>query len=132
VSFQDTEAIISKAIRLTQACVDVLSSNGWLSPAIAAMELSQMITQAMWNKDSYLKQLPHFTQDVITRCKEKGVESIFDIMELEDDVRNSILQMSDDQMADVARYALRLSHTVASSYFVFSQQVLQSLPQHRT
>ena len=21
-----------------------------------------MITQAMWNKDSYLKQLPHFTQ----------------------------------------------------------------------
>ena len=51
-----------KAVRLTQACVDVLSSNGWLSPAIAAMELSQMITQAMWNKDSYLKQLPHFTQ----------------------------------------------------------------------
>jgi hypothetical protein len=40
----------------------VLSSNGWLAPAIAAMELSQMITQAMWNKDSYLKQLPHFTQ----------------------------------------------------------------------
>jgi len=80
-----------------------LSSNGWLSPAIAAMELSQMITQALWNKDSYLKQLPHFTQDIITKCKEKGVESVFDIMELEDDVRNEILQMSDDQMADVAR-----------------------------
>jgi hypothetical protein len=35
------------------------------------MELSQMITQAMWNKDSYLKQLPHFTVDIIQRCVEK-------------------------------------------------------------
>merc|ERR1711902_351043 len=54
---QDTEMILSKAIRLIQASVDVLSSNGWLSPAIAAMELAQMVTQAMWSKDSYLKQL---------------------------------------------------------------------------
>jgi pre-mRNA-splicing helicase BRR2 len=51
--------------------VDVLSSNGWLSPALAAMELAQMVTQALWNKDSYLKQLPHFTQDIIKRCQEK-------------------------------------------------------------
>lgn len=60
-----------QAIRLIQACVDVLSSNGWLSPALAAMELAQMVTQAMWGKDSYLKQLPHFSQDIIKRCQEK-------------------------------------------------------------
>lgn len=67
----DTEAILGKAIRLIQACVDVLSSSGWLSPAVAAMELAQMVTQAMWSKDSYLKQLPHFTSDIIKRCTEK-------------------------------------------------------------
>ncbi|GBP96191.1 Putative U5 small nuclear ribonucleoprotein 200 kDa helicase [Eumeta japonica] len=39
----DTEIILGKAIRLIQACVDVLSSNGWLSPAVAAMELAQML-----------------------------------------------------------------------------------------
>ena len=60
-----------QAIRLIEACVDVLSSNGWLSPALAAMELAQMVTQAMWGKDSYLKQLPHFTQDLIKKCQEK-------------------------------------------------------------
>uniref|UniRef100_A0A4W6G2K1 Activating signal cointegrator 1 complex subunit 3 n=1 Tax=Lates calcarifer TaxID=8187 RepID=A0A4W6G2K1_LATCA len=67
----DTEEILSKAIRLIQACVDVLSSNGWLSPALAAMELAQMVTQAMWSKDSYLKQLPFFTSEHIKRCTEK-------------------------------------------------------------
>ena len=60
-----------QAIRLIQACVDVLSSNGWLSPALTAMELAQMVTQAMWSRDSFLKQLPHFTSDVIKRCTEK-------------------------------------------------------------
>jgi len=67
----DTEQILSKAIRLIQACVDVLSSNGWLSPAVAAMELAQMVTQAMWSKDSYLKQLPHFSPEIVKRCTEK-------------------------------------------------------------
>ena len=60
-----------QAVRLIQACVDVLSSNGWLSPALAAMELAQMVTQAMWSKDSYLKQLPYFTSEHIKRCTDK-------------------------------------------------------------
>uniref|UniRef100_A0A8C8IAQ2 U5 small nuclear ribonucleoprotein 200 kDa helicase n=1 Tax=Oncorhynchus tshawytscha TaxID=74940 RepID=A0A8C8IAQ2_ONCTS len=60
-----------QAVRLIQACVDVLSSNGWLSPALAAMELAQMVTQAMWSKDSYLKQLPYFTSEHIKRCMDK-------------------------------------------------------------
>ena len=104
---QDTELILSKAIRLIQASVDVLSSNGWLSPAIAAMELAQMVTQAMLSKDSYLKQLPHFSKDLIDTCVGRGVESIFDIMELEDEDRNKLLSMSDIQMADVARFCNR-------------------------
>lgn len=68
---------MSKSVRLIQACVDVLSSNGWLSPALAAMELAQMVTQAMWSKDSYLKQLPHFSPDIIKRCTEKVFWKLF-------------------------------------------------------
>lgn len=103
----DTEAILGKAIRLIQACVDVLSSNGWLSPAVAAMELAQMVTQAMWSKDSYLKQLPHFTTDIIKRCQEKNIETVFDILDLEDDERSKLLLLDDKKMADVARFCNR-------------------------
>ena len=34
-------------MRLIQACVDVVSSNGWLSPALAAMELAQMVSDCI-------------------------------------------------------------------------------------
>ncbi|CAH1783166.1 unnamed protein product [Owenia fusiformis] len=103
----DTEQILNKAVRLIQACVDVLSSNGWLSPALAAMELAQMVTQAMWSRDSYLKQLPHFSADLVKACQEKSVDTIFDVMEMEDADRNELLKMTEAQMADVARFCNR-------------------------
>ena len=73
------------------------------------MELSQMMTQAMWNKDSWLKQLPHFSSETIQRCKDTGVESVFDIMELENDVRERLLEMNKDdpKLADVAQFCNR-------------------------
>ncbi|MCL4126057.1 UNVERIFIED_CONTAM: hypothetical protein GTU68_057642 [Idotea baltica] len=104
---QDTELVLGKALRLIQACVDVLSSNGWLAPALSAMTLAQMVTQAMWSKDSYLKQLPHFSSETIARCEAKDVTSVFDILELEDDDRNRLLQLSENKMADVARFCNR-------------------------
>lgn len=37
----------------------------------------------------------------------QGVESVFDIMEMEDEERNALLQLSDSQIADVARFCNR-------------------------
>lgn len=85
----------------------------------------------MWSKDSYLKQIPHFSNELIKRFTEKvrsimavtwcnslsihvvfdcilfhiptscfqEVESVFDVMELEDDERKDMLKMEDSQMA---------------------------------
>nr|XP_027194673.1 U5 small nuclear ribonucleoprotein 200 kDa helicase-like [Dermatophagoides pteronyssinus] len=104
---QDSEEIILKTIRLIQACVDVISSNGWLTPAIAAMELAQMITQAMWNKDSVLRQLPHFTSDIIERCTKHDINTIFDLMDMDDDDRIKLLKLDDNKLMDVARFCNR-------------------------
>ena len=121
----DTEEVLKQVIRLIQACVDVVSSSRWLMPALAAMELSQMVTQAMWNKESVLKQIPHFSTEVIKRCKEKGVESVDDILDLEDSERNTILQLSDSQMQDVARFCNRYPN-VHVSHEVLNQDSLVS------
>lgn len=59
------QMVLLDAVRLLQAVVDVISSNGWLKPALEAMELSQMIVQGVWSRDSYLRQIPHFTPEVI-------------------------------------------------------------------
>ena len=67
---------------MVKACVDVLSSSGWLNPALAAMEMCQMITQGMWDRDSLLLQLPHFTKDLAERCKESDITSVFELMEM--------------------------------------------------
>lgn len=117
---KDANDILTTAIRLIQACVDVLSTNGWLSPALAAMELSQMCTQAMWNKDSYLKQLPHFSSEIIERCKAKQIESIFDVMDMEDEDRDELLKLSTAKMADVAKFCNRYPN-IELSYDVLNK-----------
>lgn len=99
----DQAVILSKVISLLAACVDVMSSNAYLS-ALGAMDLSQMVVQAMWETDSPLKQIPHFSNEVIARCKAAGVESVYDITELEDDQRNDLLRMDTRQMRDVAQF----------------------------
>ncbi|KAM0788324.1 hypothetical protein ACM66B_001467 [Microbotryomycetes sp. NB124-2] len=112
----DQVLILSRVLNLLSACVDVMSSSGYLS-AVGAMEMSQMIVQAIWNTDSPLRQLPHFTADVIARCQKAGVSSVYDIMELEDDQRNELLQMDARQMGQVARVcnqypSLEVTHEV--------------------
>lgn len=54
---EDEQFVVKDSISLIQAIVDVISSNGWLKPALAAMELSQMVVQGLWNKDNVLTQV---------------------------------------------------------------------------
>ncbi|KAJ7741533.1 putative RNA helicase [Mycena maculata] len=99
----DQVLVLEKVLNLLSACVDVMSSNAWLN-ALGAMDLSQMCVQAVWETDSPLKQIPHFEPEVITRCKNAGIESVYDIMEMEDGKRVETLQMNSAQMKDVATF----------------------------
>lgn len=66
---KDQEVIVGKVLNLLSACVDVLSSEGHLN-AMNAMEMSQMVVQAMWDRDSPLKQIPHFTPEDVKVANE--------------------------------------------------------------
>ncbi|KAJ6760914.1 SEC63 DOMAIN-CONTAINING [Salix purpurea] len=106
----DQREVLLSGSRLLQAMVDVISSNGWLSLALLAMEVSQMVTQGIWERDSMLLQLPHFTKDMAKKCQEnpgKSIETVFDLVEMEDDERRELLQMSDSQLLDIVRFCNR-------------------------
>jgi len=100
----DLKYILELSVKLLQALIDVISSQGWLKPAIAAMELSQMIVQGMWDKSSVLLQIPHMTDEIVQRCSNSNppVNTIFDIFEIEDDQRNEVLGFSQEQLSNVA------------------------------
>ncbi|KAK9476419.1 Sec63 Brl domain-containing protein [Lipomyces japonicus] len=99
----DQKIVLQKVLGLLAACVDVLSSNGHLN-AMTAMDISQMVIQSVWDRDSPLKQIPNFTNEVIERCTQSEVESVFDVMMLDDEPRNQLLQMNPRQLSEVARF----------------------------
>ncbi|KFY01523.1 hypothetical protein V490_00880 [Pseudogymnoascus sp. VKM F-3557] len=84
---KDQEIILTKVLGLLSATVDVLSSDGHIN-AMNAMEMSQMVVQAMWDRDSPLKQIPHFTPEVIKAANSADVTDIFGFMEAMDPSEN--------------------------------------------
>jgi len=120
----DVKAVLERAPALLQALVDVISSGGALRPALAAMELSQMVVQALWAKESVLLQVPHFDAERVGRCAahDPPVESPFDIIDLEDDDREALLQMTPEQMGHVAAFCNAWPN-IETSFDVSDQEV---------
>ncbi|KAJ2981693.1 hypothetical protein NQ176_g1869 [Zarea fungicola] len=121
---KDQEVLLSRVLSLLSAIVDILSSDGHLN-TVNAMEMSQMVVQAMWDRDSPLKQIPHFGSEVIKAANEFGIKDIFDFMEAMNpeenaDYKNLIkrLGLSQKQLSEAANFTndnypdLELEHEV--------------------
>jgi pre-mRNA-splicing helicase BRR2 len=99
----DQRYILEQSIKLVHSMVDVISSHGYLKPALLTMELSQMIVQAMWVTKSPLLQLPFIDADTVEELKKAKVEDIVDFMNMDDHVRSKILaDVTPSQMAQIA------------------------------
>lgn len=103
---QDQHDILNRVLTLLNACVDVMSSGTMLN-AIVAMELSHMCVQAVWDRDSPLRQVPHFTSETIERCQARGIGDVYALADtlpdMSDKERDDLLQLNKRQLADVAR-----------------------------
>ncbi|KJK77758.1 Pre-mRNA-splicing factor [Metarhizium anisopliae BRIP 53293] len=121
---KDQETLLSRVLSLLSAMVDILSSDGHLN-AMNAMEMSQMVVQAMWDRDSPLKQIPHFAQEVVKVSNDFGIKDIFDFMEAmnpdENPEYNNLVKrlgLSQKQLAEAAGFTndkypdLELEHEV--------------------
>ncbi|PSN63487.1 Sec63-domain-containing protein [Corynespora cassiicola Philippines] len=84
---KDQELVLKKVLNILSASVDVLSSEAHLN-AIKAMEISQMVVQAMWQYDSPLKQIPHMEGDRIKVARKFGIEDIDAFIDAMDEDEN--------------------------------------------
>lgn len=83
----DLHTILPTALNLLTAIVDVVASQAWLTPAMAAMRVCQMIVQGVWDSDPPLKQ--------INLPPVEGISSIYDFIELPDDRKFALLENHD-------------------------------------
>lgn len=100
---QDQKSVLTRVLQILNAAIDILSSDGSLN-VLLAMDLSQMIVQAVWSSDNPLRQVPRFTNEILARCTQHNVETVYDIMSLEDEERNEILQLPDQELNEVASF----------------------------
>ena len=62
------------------------------------------VSQALWDKDPPLMQLPGVGRETAERCTAAGVEGVIDLIEMEDDARREALAMPDQKLAAVAAW----------------------------
>ena len=120
---EDLHMILERILKLLQAIIDVVASNSWLNPALAAMELSQMIVQGRWDTDSPLLQIPYFDEETVKRCVENGVKRVFDVAEIDEDKIESVLQLNGAKLARAADFCNNFPDIEVSTKVLDSENV---------
>jgi pre-mRNA-splicing helicase BRR2 len=103
----DLNVVLGRIVPLLYALIDVLSSHGWLAPALAAMEFCQMCIQAVWDSDSPLRQLPHFSLEFAQRAQEEfNCESVAEFVDLDDKKKLQLLKgLSPQAISEIAEFS---------------------------
>ena len=72
------------------------------------MRAVDRLLRAVADSNSFVT-FPYFPQEIVDRCEksDEEIDSVFDIMSLEDDTRDKLLQLEPAKMAAVATYAFR-------------------------
>ena len=60
--------------------------------------------QALWDSSPNLLQLPGVSADLAKKAAEAEIETIFDLMDMEDDARNALLAMSEQKVVTPYRH----------------------------
>ncbi len=65
-----------------------------------------MVVQGLWNKDPVLLQIPHFTMDTVRELAHlpSPVETVFDLLDMDDRARQDTLRFSPSQLSDIAKF----------------------------
>jgi len=126
----DIDILVRKSQVILGGMIELASSQGWLTPTMEIIELSQMIVQGVWSDsarvgmNTSLFQLPHITMDNSKKLSSKKwrINTLNDFLNLQKDKRRDCLVsegFTDNQIYDlesVANNSLPVDVTYQYSY----------------
>lgn len=128
----DSKIIISVVLKLLNSMIDLLSSDGNLI-VLRLMTLSQLITQAIWEKDENvsLKQLPFVDEEVLKNCASREISNVNDFLEIEDDdeklaILGKLISSNEFQLNKVINFLNNYPIINNISYKVLNDEVTTS------
>lgn len=127
----DQNFVLPKMFTMVNAAIDTLGGEGHLN-AVHCIDLCQMIVQGVWSRDSPLKQVPYFDEDILARCQQHNVVTVFDIMSLEDDERDKLLQLDDKKLNGVAEFVNKYPNIDISYEMDTSDPIIANEPKKLT
>ena len=66
-------------LRIIPVIIEVASICGWLTPIVAALQLSQRVVQALGFETSELLQIPYITEEIAQKFMSHGVSTVNDL-----------------------------------------------------
>jgi pre-mRNA-splicing helicase BRR2 len=118
---KDRIQVLSVGVKLCKALVDVAAQScqnnngcGSLRTTLVCCELSQLLVQGLLPNDSLLYQIPYFNTSIVQECSqhtveddegmESSVDSVLDILDMDDDVREKCLSSVMEHMNEIAHF----------------------------
>lgn len=75
----DFRAMCMSFLRIIPVIIEVASICGWLTPIVAALQLSQRVVQALGFETSELLQIPYITEEIAQKFMSHGVSTVNDL-----------------------------------------------------
>lgn len=85
-------SILPRCLTVLNGLIAMASPRQFLVPALLAVKMNKMLVQRMWHSDNTLKQLPYFTDAIVAKAAELGVENLDDFLAMDDEPREILLQ----------------------------------------
>ena len=117
---EDLKYMLQTSTSLIDAMISVCKHQDSLQTLLNCIEFSQLVTQAMWVKDSNLLQLPHFTNEEVQHCAKGKVHAsnIAQYKALPDNQKKGMADFSASQKQDVLEY-LKIFPDISVSARIF-------------
>ncbi|KEH37075.1 putative RNA helicase [Medicago truncatula] len=100
----DRREVVLLFEKLLIGLMEVISDRRWILSYARAMEINQILIQAIWHDDPILLQLPHFTRELVDKCNDINIQNFYDLKTTERQNVRELLGLTTSEWMDITRF----------------------------